>query len=154
MFHLHHQMIYFFVRVPFTVINITCLLIKDTSLKTMLSNKEQQYIPCTSFQEKFYDIVFTPSNHNIQLSLNGIELFWDNSKSLPNILHKRPPYNHKSCQKKVYFSHYSPLSSSCHQTNFWPHLRHYFNTIKVFLPHICLTVPTLHMNSLQHILRN
>ena len=108
MFHLHHQMIYFFVRVPFTVINITCLLIKDTSLKTMLSNKEQQYIPCTSFQEKFYDIVFTPSNHNIHISLNGIELFWDNSKSLLNILHKGPLYNHESCQKRVYLFHYSP----------------------------------------------
>jgi len=136
------------------VINITCLLIKDTSLKTMLSNKEQQYIPCTSFQEKFYDIVFTPSNHNIHISLNGIELFWDNSKSLLNILHKGPLYNHESCQKNSVFISLLSLSSSCHQTNFWPHFHHYFNTMKVFLPHICLTVPTLHMNSLQHILRN
>jgi len=56
-------------------------LSKTLALKKMLSNKEQQYITCTSFQEKFYDTVSTPSNHNIHISLNGIELFWDNSKS-------------------------------------------------------------------------
>jgi len=41
----------------------------------MLSKKEQQYTLCTSFKEKLYDIVTTPFNPNLRISLDGTKLF-------------------------------------------------------------------------------